>query len=169
MNYLIWVLRLIHIVGGVFWLGSAFTMFFFVGPAVQATGESGLKVVQHMMTKAQVSQRIMAASILTVLSGGWLYWIDSDGFSSAWTRSGAGWGFGIGGLLALIGLAFGMQVGRNNRALAGLAGSLQGPPTQEQREKMAAIQKRADGLSRISSAALLLSLVCMATARYWGL
>lgn len=169
MNYLIWVLRLIHIVGGVFWLGSAFTMFFLVGPAVQAAGEGGMKVMQYMMTKARASQRIMAAAILTVLSGGWLYWIDSDGFSSGWTRSGAGLGFGLGGILALIGLGFGMQVGRNSRALAGLAGGMQGPPSEEQRRQIEAIQKRADGLSKISSLALLLALACMATARYWGL
>jgi hypothetical protein len=69
----------------------------------------------------------------------------------------------------LIGLGFGMQVGRNNRALAGLAGGMQGPPSEEQRRQIEAIQKRADRLSLISSLALLLALVCMATARYWAL
>jgi len=36
MIYLIWLLRIIHIVGGVFWVGGVLTMTFFIGPTVGA-------------------------------------------------------------------------------------------------------------------------------------
>jgi uncharacterized membrane protein len=45
MIYLIWLLRIIHIVAGVFWVGGTLIMTFFVAPAIGATGESGQKFV----------------------------------------------------------------------------------------------------------------------------
>jgi hypothetical protein len=41
MIYLIWLLRIIHIVGGVFWVGGSLIMTFFVAPTLAATGENG--------------------------------------------------------------------------------------------------------------------------------
>ena len=41
MIYLIWLLRIIHIVGGVLWVGGTLIMTFFIGPAVSATADAG--------------------------------------------------------------------------------------------------------------------------------
>src|SRR5262245_1490916 len=117
MDYLKIVLRLIHILAGVFWVGSSLVFAFFIGPAMAANAEAGQKIIAHLVTKAKISARITAAAILTVLAGIWLYAIDSDGFTSAWQRSGPGVGFGIGALFAIIGLAFGIMVGRSNHTL----------------------------------------------------
>ena len=40
MTYLIWLLRIIHIVGGVFWVGGTLIMTFFIGPTIGATAEA---------------------------------------------------------------------------------------------------------------------------------
>ncbi len=37
MTYFIWLLRIIHIVGGIFWVGGTLTMAFFIAPTVGAT------------------------------------------------------------------------------------------------------------------------------------
>jgi len=166
MNYLVLVLRLIHIVGGVFWVGGAVIMHFFVGPAVSATAEAGQKVVHHLINKAHLSQRIAAAGMLTVLAGAWLYWIDSDGLTSAWMKSGAGIGFTIGALFAFVGLGTGMMNGAGFRALAKLGSQIEGQPTAEQIGQLQAIQKRQAVVGPLSTYSLIAAVIFMALARY---
>ena len=69
MTYLIWVLRLIHILGGVFWVGGVLTMAFFVGPAVGAVGEAGQKFMAQFVSKSRFPQRTTAEAIRTILAG----------------------------------------------------------------------------------------------------
>jgi len=167
MNTLTIVLRFIHIVGGVFWVGSSIFLTVFISPTVSATAEAGQKFMAHLITKSRIAMRITVAAILTVLAGGWLYWIDSGGLTSSWTKSGSGLGFGIGGLLALVGLYFGILVGKNTTILGNLAAQIQGKPTDEQMSKIQAAQKQLSVVGPISTIALILALICMATARYW--
>ena len=103
-----------------------------------------------------------------MLAGASLYWIDSDGLSSAWTSSATGWGFGIGAIFALVGLGFGMMVGRNAQVLGTIGAAAQGKPTQAQMLQIQAAQKGMARAAMISNVALILALACMATARYWG-
>jgi hypothetical protein len=90
MHYLIIVLRLLHVVGGAFWFGSAILTGFFISPTVAATGEVGQKFMGALVKNAGITKIIAAAAGTTVLAGAILYWIDSAGFSSAWSRSGPG-------------------------------------------------------------------------------
>ena len=168
MNAFVILLRLVHIVSGVFWVGAGLMTYFFMSPAVAATGESGQKMMGHMITKGKMSVRVTVAAILTVLAGAILYWIDSGGLTSAWTTSPAGWGFGIGGLFALAGFGTGMMVGQNAAKLGQIAAAAQGKPSPDQIAEMQAAQKRMGNASRLSTIALIIALVCMATARYWG-
>jgi hypothetical protein len=167
MNYWVIVLRLIHIVAGVFWVGSSIITAVFIGPAVQATGEAGQKFLIHMVTKAHIDRAILGSAILTVLAGSILYLIDSGGLESAWIYSGPGWGFGIGGLFAVIGMIFGSQVGKNLGTLANIGAQIQGKPSKDQLDQIQAAQKQLRFAGPISTVALILALVCMATARYW--
>lgn len=167
MNIFIIGLRLVHILGGVFWVGSAMMTTFFLTPAVAATGEAGQRMMGHLITKGKMSVRIMVAAVLTVLAGGTLYWIDSGGQTSGWASSATGLGFGIGGLFALVGLVTGAMVGVNASTMGKIAASAQGKPSPEQLTEMQAAQKRMALASNISTVALIIALVCMATARYW--
>ncbi len=167
MNVLMIVLRLVHILSGVFWVGAGMVTYFFLSPAVAATGESGQKMMGYMITKERMTVRITVAAVLTVLAGGFLYWIDSGGLTSAWIGSPAGLGFAIGALFALVGLGTGMMVGRNAAKLGKIAAAAQGKPSPEQIAEMQAAQKQMGNMSRISTIALIIALACMATARYW--
>lgn len=168
MNYLVLVLRLIHILAGVFWVGGNLIFAFFVSPAVAATGEAGQKVMAHLVNKARLSARISVSAVLTVIAGGWLYDIDSQGLTSGWRTSGPGLGFGIGGVFALIGLIFGLIVGINSNRLGKLSTEIVGKPTEDQMHKLQAAQKQLGFAVPISSITLILALICMATARYWS-
>jgi uncharacterized membrane protein len=168
MTYLIWLLRIIHIGAGMFWVGSSLTMMFFVGPTVGATGDAGQRFLNHIMTNRKISARISAAAGSSVLAGAILYWIDSQGFTSPWMRSGAGTGFTIGALFAVVGLVFGILVGRTNKAMAQLGMQMQGgQPSPEQSAQMQAIRKQLATYSSISAIGLVLAVIFMAIARYF--
>ncbi len=168
MNVLIIILRLVHILAGVFWVGGAIISSFFLAPAVAATGEAGQKTMGYIIMKGRMSARITVAAILTVIAGAALYWIDSGGLTSAWMRSATGVGFAIGGLFALVGLGAGAQVGIGFTKLGRLGAAAQGKPSPDQLAEMQATQRRVARASSINTAALIIALICMATARYWG-
>jgi uncharacterized membrane protein len=166
MTYLIWLLRIIHILAGIFWVGGALMMAFFIGPAVGATAEAGQKFVGHLMGNLKFTNRISAAAGLTILAGFILYWIDSDGFTSAWMTSGAGRGFGIGAGFALVGLVVGIQVGRITKSMAQLGAQIQGKPSAEQMQQMGALRKQQATYSNANVVLLILAVIFMAIARY---
>ena len=167
MNVFMIVLRLIHILSGVFWVGGAMISYFFLSPAVAATGAAGQQMMGYIVNKGRMTMRLTIAATLTVLAGAVLFWIDSHGLSSAWTVSAPGLGFALGAIFALVGLGFGGVVGASFQALGRIAASSQGKPSPDQMTQMQAIQKRLAMASRINTFALILALVCMATARYW--
>lgn len=167
MNTLVIALRLVHILGGVFWVGSSVILGFYIAPTVAATADSGQKFMAHLVTRARIHVRITEAALMTVLAGGLLYWIDSQGLTSPWQHSGPGVGFGLGGLFALVGLAFGILVGKNTSLLGNMAAQIQGKPSPEQMSRIQAAQTQMAYAAPISTTALILALVCMSTARYW--
>src|SRR5512147_1330394 len=117
MSIAVIVLRILHIFGAIIWGGGAIMMEFFIAPSIAATADGGQQVARHLATKVRVHIFMMAAAITTILAGTLLYWRNSDGFSSAWMRSGAGIGFGIGAVFGVIALIFGAIFGNTNAQL----------------------------------------------------
>ena len=165
MTYLIWLLRILHIVAGVFWVGGTLFMTFFVGPAIGATGEAGQKFVGHLMNNLKLSNRMSAAAGTTVLAGLILYGLDARA-GEAWVRSRFAIGLGIGAAFAIIGMVFGILIGRTTKAMAQLGASFQGGPTTAQMTQMREIQKKQNTYSMISAVSLVLATIFMAIARY---
>jgi uncharacterized membrane protein len=166
MNYLTLTLRLVHIIGGIFWVGAALMMNFFVAPTLRATGDAGKQFAGHLMAKTRFSLVITISAYATVIAGFWLYGIDSHWFTSPWQSSGAGMGFGIGALFGLMGLITGFMNGGNNRKLAQLGAQIQGKPTPEQAAALGAIQKQQGWVVPVNTYSLLLAAFFMAIARY---
>lgn len=162
MIYLIWLLRIIHIVGGVFWVGGTLIMTFFVGPTIGVTGESGQKFVAHLMNNLKFSNWMATASGLTILAGFILFFRGG----AALMESPFGIGLGIGAIFALIGFVFGMMIGRTIKAMAQLGAQMQGKPSPDQLAQMQALQKRQMTVSMISTISVILATVFMAIARY---
>jgi uncharacterized membrane protein len=165
-NYVVIVLRLVHIISGIFWVGSGLAFFFFIGPTLGATAEAGQKFAQHLMIKTRFTAILTSSAILTVLAGAVLYWRDSDGLSSNWMHTAQGLGFGVGAFFALIGLVFGTMVGSTNGALAKLGSQIQGKPTPDQMAQIGALRKRLSLVSPINAYSLIIAAIFMAIARY---
>lgn len=166
MNYLTLALRVIHIAGGVFWVGAALLMNFFVGPTLRATGDAGRQFAGHFMGRTKFTAAMNISVYATLIAGFWLYGIDSQWFSSPWMRSGAGIGFGIGAGFGLVGFITGFMNGANNRKLAALGAQIQGKPTPEQAAQLAAVQKQQGWVVPVNTWTLLLAVFFMAAARY---
>jgi hypothetical protein len=123
--------------------------------------------MRHLTTRTSLTKRVTLASYLTVVSGAILYWIDSQGFTSAWQSSGAGVGFGLGALAGLVGFGFGQIVGRNAALIGRLSSQIHGTPSSEQLAALDQARRKLSSASATSTAFLITSLVLMATARYW--
>ena len=165
MIYLIWLLRIIHIVAGVFWVGGTLIMTFFVSPSISAMGESGQKFVGHLMNNLKFSNRMSAAAGATILAGLLLFWLDARA-GEAWLRSSFATGLKLGAALALVGLVLGIMGGRTARAIAQLGAQIQGKPSPAQQTQIQAIQKRQSAYSTMAAITLVLAVVFMAVARY---
>ena len=170
MLILITVLRLLHIVSGIFWVGAALMLTFFITPAVRATDEAGQKFLTHFMRRTPINQAIIGSSLLSVAAGMSLYWIDSNGFQSPWMHSGPGIGFGLGGVAGLLGLYFGIQLNRRSRAMMQLGQQIQNqgaPPTPEQLAAVQKLQAQLKSGGMLNAVFLLLAAILMSTARFW--
>lgn len=160
------ILRLVHIVGGVFWVGSALAMNFFISPTLGATGDAGRQFAGHLMGKTRFSAFMTTSAFLSVIAGAILYGLDSNWFTSAWQSSGPGIGFGIGSLFGLIGLVTGIMNGNNNRAMGRIGAQIQGQPASEQAARLTAIRQQQAWVVPVNTWSLVLAVVFMAIARY---
>lgn len=166
MDYLTIVLRLIHVIGGVVWVGGGLLMNFFIAPALRATGDAGKQFAGHLMSRTRFTTIMTASAHATVFSGLWLFGIDSSWFTSPWMSSGAGRGFGIGAAFAIVALVSGIMNGANNRKAARIGAQIQGKPTSEQAAALDAVQKQQKWVVPVNTYSLILSLFFMAIARY---
>ncbi|UCD99489.1 MAG: hypothetical protein JSV42_01815 [Chloroflexota bacterium] len=169
--YYLLVLRLVHIVASVCWVGGAFIFFLFIEPTAKALAPSGMEFVQYMVTKRRFSIFMVIASSLTVLSGALLIWQSASGQWSEYISTGPGLGFTLGSIVGALVYLVGM-FGVNPRAIkmAKIGQEIEaagGPPTPAQSAEMQKLDKEMSILGTIDFVLVALSLALMATARYW--
>ena len=166
----LYALRILHIVVGVFWVGTVVFMAAFLSPSVSAAGPAGGAVLQQLMGVRRLPLWIMGAMAVTLLSGLGLYWRDSAGFQSAWLGSGAGKTFGLGAVVAfgasILGMAVNMPTGRRLAEIVGRLQSAGRSPTPEEQATLAALQARLGRASVVAAVLLVIATLLMAIARY---
>ncbi|HKS06383.1 MAG TPA: hypothetical protein VJR92_08735 [Gemmatimonadaceae bacterium] len=107
MNLLQVILRAVHVLGGVIWVGTMFFNTIFLLPAIRDAGPDGGKVM-NALVKRGLPVFMPVVALLTIISGSWLYWRASVGFQPEYMRSGPGMAFGTGGVLAILAFLVGM-------------------------------------------------------------
>jgi uncharacterized membrane protein len=167
---MIYVLRLVHILGGVFWVGSVMFATLLLAPTLQAVGPGAGPVMNQLVKVRKMPLVMMISSALTIVSGVWLLIIDSAGQPGVWMRSGTGMTFGFGGVLAILGFVIGMAVNapasKRLAVLGAAAGARGGPPTAEEQAEIRRVQGRMSAASKIVMVLLVLATGAMAIARY---
>ncbi|MFL5640234.1 MAG: hypothetical protein ACJ78M_12745 [Gemmatimonadaceae bacterium] len=164
------VLRFIHIVSGIIWVGSGVFVAFFLLPALAANRQVMPQVMEGLQRR-RVFVIIPLAGLLAILSGIRLLWIDSAGFADSYMATGPGRTFSIGGSAAIIAFVFQVFVSRPAGVkLGAIAAQLAGSPPPNERERLNA---EADRLRRRSAMATLAAVLfgllaasAMAIARY---
>jgi hypothetical protein len=167
---MIYVLRIAHIVAGVFWVGSALFGALLLAPALRAVGPGAGPVMNELVKVRKMPVFMMMSAFVTMVAGIWLLMIDSAGQPGVWMRSGTGMTFGIGGALAilafLLGMAVNMPVSKRLAAIGAAAAARGGPPTPEEQAEVKRLQGRMSAASQFVTLLLLLATAAMAIARY---
>lgn len=167
---MIFVLRFVHIVGGVFWVGSAMFAAMLLAPALRAVGPGAGPVMNQLVRVRKMPMVMMISGLATIVAGIWLLMIAAAGQPGVWMRSGAGQTFAIGGALAIVafvlGMAVNMPASKRLAALGAAAAARGGPPTADESAEVQRLQGRMTVASMIVTVLLVLSTGAMAIARY---
>lgn len=68
------LLRAVHVIAGVLWVGSAISYFLFVEPVVKTLGPAGPRFMQGFIENRQYPLYMNIASALTIVAGALLFW-----------------------------------------------------------------------------------------------
>lgn len=166
---LIIVLRLLHVVLGVFWAGTLIFFATYLVPSVREAGPDGAKVMAAIQRRRFLDVMPVVA-LLTIVSGIWLYWRMSGG-SELWMRTATGTALGLGGLLAIVAFAVGVGIMRPATLKAGaMVRSLGDLPEGAGREAVMAevgrLRLRGVKAGRAVAVLLFITAGLMAVARY---
>ncbi len=159
-------LRLVHIIMGVLWVGTAVFIAAFVLPSVRALGSTGGQFMQQLVQVRHLPRYLLIVSWTTVVSGVLLYWRYSAGFQPAWVTSPVGITLGMGGgagiAVALMGVFVNLPTARRLSAIGSHIQASGGPPSAELQAEVQRLQRRLVVASQVAAALLLFSAAAMA-------
>src|SRR5262245_61236589 len=95
------VLRILHILAGVFWVGAAFVTILFLQPTARELGPAAGPFMAHLAGKKRLVDWVLRAAGLTILAGVLMYWRVSGGLEWDWISSAQGLGLTIGALCGI--------------------------------------------------------------------
>lgn len=164
------VLRLVHILGGMFWVGSGIFTSFFLMPALAQAGPAAGQVMAGLQRR-RLFTFLPVVALLTILSGFRLMWIASVGFSPAYFASTSGRTYAWSGVAAIVGFVVAIVIARPAAVrAAGLGATLAATTDSATRASLTAtldgLRRRSSVASSISVALVLLAAMGMSVARY---
>ena len=169
MDPILLVLRVVHVVGGVFWAGAILFVVHFLEPAVRDAGPDGARVMQALQKRRYLDVMPVIAA-LTLVSGFWLYWRTFGRIHPGPGAAGVELALGIGGLASLVAFAVGVTAMRPAALRIGRLGAelAQAPPDRKEAlgAEVARLRSRVRKAGRVVAALLGIAILCMAVGRY---
>ena len=169
MDILLLIARLLHIVLGAFWFGAVLFNTLFLGPALQDVGPDAAKVGAAMVRR-KVMVFMPIAAFTTILTGFWLYWRVSGGFSSGYMGSPQGRTLGVGAVAALVALVIGFAIVRPGMEKAAALGQRAGQASGAERDALMAqaqaLRTRGATANNWVAGLISVTIITMAVARY---
>ena len=163
-------LRLIHILSGIFWVGTVFIITWFLLPANRTTGQAGMVMMQELMMKRKLSIYLLLAMVLTILSGLTMYGRMIMITHGEWASSTMAKVLGFGALCGIVGGAIGGSISKaTGLKMAAIGKAIQESgqgPTEAQRAEIAALQDKMEKVMSFVVILLILAVAAMASARY---
>ena len=163
------VLRLVHILGGMIWVGSGIFNSFFLLPTLAQAGPAAGQVIAGLQRR-RLFTILPIVALLTILSGVRLMQITSAGFSPAYFASASGRTYAWSGVAAIVGFLIGVFIARPAAMRAAKVGAAMATASDADRASQAATLERYRRTSSITSslsvALVVLAAAGMAVARY---
>lgn len=162
------LLRVIHIVGGVFWVGSVIFTAFFLMPALQKAGPGTAGPVMANLQQRKLMTWLPVVAILVILTGVRLMMIVSGG-DAHWFRHRAGHTYSVAAALAVIAFLVGITVNRPAIMKAGKlsqSATSDAPTRDAIQTEIRRLQRRSYLGSLVVTWLLIASATGMAIARY---
>jgi uncharacterized membrane protein len=163
-------LRVIHILGGIFWVGSMPYTTFFLAPAIRSSPALAGQVMAGL-NKRRLFITLPIVALLTIASGIRLLWIVSAGFSDSYLATPMGRAISLGAGAAIIAFLLSVLVSRPGFVKVGrLGASLAAAPDEAEKQlitvEMQRISRRVATANAGVVALLVTTAVTMAIARY---
>lgn len=159
------VLRTLHILPGVLWVGGALIMAWVVEPQLRAAGPAVQGPAMRAIGK-QLSLALTAAAGVAILMGFVLVArTPGHGFGDLFTTS-WGWAIGLGLVVAVVSAGIGSMAGGALRRMDAVGAQISGQPTPAQAAEVAGLQARLRTNGRIGSILGVIAVVLMVSARY---
>ena len=164
---LIVVLRILHIVFSLFWVGIVFYMILILMPRLRALGPTIQNPLMKALTPVQ-TRYILVSAIVTVLSGVALTLIMRWGSLGMLFSTGWGWSMVIGFITTLVAaiLGFGVVIPTGRRMEAIGSSIKERPPKPEEAQQLQKLGARMGTLLFTNSILLLIAVVTMSVARF---
>ena len=163
------VLRFVHILGGIYWLGSGLFTTFFLLPAMASAGPAAGQIMASL-TKRRLFVILPIVALLTILSGFRLMMIMSGGFDRAYFAAVTGKAYSLGGIAATVAFLLSLIVARPASVKVGTLSQQMASAAPADRERIAAEMKATQDRAKSSSVLAMILLLfaggAMAVARY---
>jgi uncharacterized membrane protein len=164
------LLRLVHILSGIFWAGSAIFTAFFLMPALRDAG-TGAGPIMAGLERRRLMTWLPVSALLTMMSGLAMIWIISNGQIGLYARSGPGRIFTMAGGLAILAFMIALVTVRPTMVKAGKLAmqlpSLTDDATRSRlNSELVVLRRRGAMMSAAVTALLLVAAAGMAVARY---
>jgi uncharacterized membrane protein len=164
------VLRLVHILGGMIWVGSGIFNSFFLLPTLAQAGPAAGQIMAGLQRR-RLFTILPIVALLTILSGVRLMQITSAGFSPAYFASTSGRTYAWSGVAAIIGFLIGVFIARPAAMRAASIGATLATSTDAAaRASLSAALERSRRIGSIASSVsvvlVVLAAAGMAVARY---
>ena len=162
------VLRIVHVLSGIIWVGTAVFMGFFLGPALSTMGPAAGQVMGGLQ-KRKFMIVLPTVAVLALLSGLRLMMIASGNFGPGYFQTSSGRTFAGAGVLAILAFLIGIVVNRPTMVKMGqLQQSMASDPVSKDAiaAEIKKLQNRMMFAGSVVTLLLIAAAVGMAVARY---
>lgn len=172
MNFVIIVLRVIHIFAAAYWAGAAFFLIGALLPTVREAGADGGKFMQRLAQSGRLSRGFAIASGLTIVSGLLAYLLIPTYRGNPFASFGPAAVLTIGAIFGLLAFLHGAfitsPVSRRADALAKQMAARQGPPDPEQLKEAQGLAAKMGEYATHSAILIGLALLGMSAAEFFS-
>jgi hypothetical protein len=170
MHLIMLLLRLIHVMSGVLWVGGTVLIALFIEPIVHVLGPAGGRLMAEL-GKRRFHIYMLVVALLSILSGITLFGIDSAWFTSPWMRTPQSTALQLGGGIAIVAFVLGGAFTRPAvERLGVIMPKKDALPAGTERDALQAecdrLSRRLTVVGRWVATLLVLTAAIMATARY---